>query len=325
SLHFTPDTLHSCIEMNIKSLVKRLPGFPLIARLLFNRSISPDTYRDLCRLSNEQLLSLMCYESHRIEKAFYNNLLKTKPAVFQKRHHRLGQIYRILSERGSAGDSSIVAWSRGIYNAFPDLEAGFIRPRSAPPPEFHPEAAEMFLKFLRSRRSVRVWAEQQPPISELRRIALLMIDAARWAPNSCNRQTWRFRILHQAGEKALLKKLKEEHCTRAPLLIFVGIDTRLYGGMGKEERSIYIDAGAAITQMLLVAHRCGLGSCWNHLGDDLINSRQANRRIYARFAEAMSIPAYIAPVALVALGRPAFTPPCPARMERAGVMIGRDG
>jgi len=307
--------------MKIKSFIKQLPGVRSIARVLFNRSIAPERYRDLCRLSNEQLLSLMCYDSHRIEKASYNNLLQVKSSLFQGRKDRLGEIYRILTERGFTGESPIEIWSRGIYNAFPDLEEEFIRPRSTPPPDFDPEGGEKFLKFLRGRRSVRVWAEEQPPLSQLQEIARLMIDAARWAPNSCNRQTWRFRILHRESEKKLLSKLKEEHCTRAPLLIFVGIDTRLYGEMGREELSIYIDAGAAIAQMLLTAQRCGLGSCWNHLGNDLINSRKINQRIYARFAEAISIPAHIAPVALIALGRAAFTPPCPARIERENIMI----
>lgn len=308
--------------MSWKATIKRLPGFRRLAGLVLRRPVAPEGYRDLCGLSDEELLSLVSYDSHRIEKGFYNDLLRIKPDLFRERKNRLEKIFRILEARGVKDEGPLFQWSRAICSAFPDLGNGFVRPRSSPAPEFDPAAGEAFLQFLRGRRSVRVWADEQPPPARLREVALLMIDAARWAPNSCNRQTWRFRILERAEEKSLLKKLKEEHCTRAPLLIFVGIDTRLYGGMGKEERSIHIDAGAAITQMILVAHSSGLGACWNHLGDDLISSRKVNREIYARFAAVIGIPRHIIPVAVVALGRPAFIPPAPPRIERARVMIG---
>jgi nitroreductase len=150
-----------------------------------------------------------------------------------------------------------------------------------------------------------------------------MIDAARWAPTSGNRQPWRFLIITRREEKELLMKIKEEHCVTAPLLIFVGMDQRVYGALGKDERGIYIDAGAAAMQMVLLAHKCGLGVCWNHFADDLINSRKVNQDIYRRFARTMGIPEWIAPIAIVAIGIPEFLPPEPARMAVDGLMIRR--
>ena len=304
--------------MSIKSSLKTLPNILYNYFLLAIRSnnASPSD-RDLSRLSSDELLSLMRHESHRIEKAAYNKLLLNTSKVknYQEKRERLGKIYQILEERGYTTNEPTIAWSRQIYDTFDTLEANFILKYSQQAHDFDPTLVKPFINFLRERRSVRVWAEEQPDQSTLRKFALDMIDSARWAPNSGNRQAWRFLVFNNPKEKELLRKIKEDHCTTAPLLIFIGMDTRLYGALGKSERSVFIDAGAAIMQMILTAHKCGLGACWNHFADDLINSRENNRKIYADFAKYFKIPDYIAPIALVAIGRPKFIPPQPARME----------
>jgi nitroreductase len=99
------------------------------------------------------------------------------------------------------------------------------------------------------------------------------------------------------------------------------MDTRLYGALGDSERSVYIDAGAAIMQMVLVAHSCGMGVCWNHFADDLIQSRPANQECYRTFCDEMHIPEHIAPVAIVAIGIPEFLPPEPARMDIEALLL----
>jgi nitroreductase len=142
-----------------------------------------------------------------------------------------------------------------------------------------------------------------------------MIDAARWAPNSGNRQAWRFRIVDRSAAKELLKPVKEYHCTSAPILVYIGMDERVYGALGTKERSLYIDAGAATMQMVLVAHSANLGACWNHLSDDLLESRSANREAYAEFARHLRIPDFVRPIAIIALGRAAYVSPPPARTD----------
>ena len=105
-----------------------------------------------------------------------------------------------------------------------------------------------------------------------------MIDAGRWAPNSGDRQPWRFLIMVEKAEKHLLKHVKEQHCYDAPCLIFVGADKRVYGGLGDNEAGLHIDGGAAIMQMVLAAHASHFGVCWNHFSRDLIESRPKQRR-----------------------------------------------
>lgn len=305
--------------MNIKTLVKNLPGVRK-----FYHPKTADVYKTLLAMSNDQLLSLMRHESHRIEKTIYNDIFTSNYNFYKEKWEKLGIIYQILSERGYPSNEPTIEWSRKIYNSFDKLETDFIQKYSLPATELDSNLAKSFIEFLRSRRSARVWSEEQPEHFVLEEIAYNMIDAARWAPTSGNRQPWRFLVLTKPEQKELLRGIKENHCITAPLLVFVGIDSRLYGAFGKSERSIYIDAGAAIMQMVLVAHKCGLGVCWNHFADDLISSRKENEKIYSNFTENLNIPDYIAPIAIIATGLTKFIPPEPARMEIESLLINRN-
>jgi len=272
-------------------------------------------------MSVQELLALMRHESHRIEKAVYNDILESKIDNFRKKRDKLRRIYDLLEKKGCPPDEPTLIWSKRIHDAFENLSEAFVYKYSFQRLPVDDSVRTQVIEELRMRRSVRVWADDQPDDDTLIDYATRMIDAARWAPNSGNRQAWRFMILIDAEEKALLARIKERHCVTAPLLIFVGMDTRVYSMFGAEERCIYLDAGAAIMQMLVTAQLYGLGACWNHLADDLIESREVNRNMYRQFARQMSIPDYIAPIAVVAVGKPAYLPPIPMRMPLESVIL----
>ena len=266
-------------------------------------------------LPDDKLMSLMRHEAHRIEKTIYNDILESKYDIYQEKKFRVDQIIKILISRGYEQSHPVIDWAFKISNSFDDLEASFISVYSKTPEPLQLSKASEFSEFLQRRRSVRVWAENQPDSNDLEVLALKVIDAARWAPTSGNRQPWRFKILTNDADKDLLAGIKENHCTSAPICIFVGMDTRLYGAFSDRETGIYIDAGAAIQNMILCAHSTGLGTCWNHFATDLIQSREANVKSYAVFTARLNIPDYIEPIAVVAIGYPEFIPPTPARMD----------
>ena len=268
---------------------------------------------DLQSLASEQLMALMRHEAHRIEKSIYNDIFRTKYAIYHGKWERLASIFAILEERGIDANEPTVLWAKQIAVAFEQLEEQFIRPNSRPAEPYVPTRVDEFQRLVATRRSVRVWAAEQPEQDELSSLGRKLVDVARWAPNSGNRQPWRFKILIEPEHKELLRGLKEQHCIAAPLLIYVGMDTRYYGGLTKEHTDLYIDSGAAIMQMVLAAHSAGFGVCWNHFAKDLVASRKKNRGLYERFAGAMNIPSWVTPIAIVAVGRPAFIPPAPPR------------
>jgi nitroreductase len=276
---------------------------------------------DRSALSDAELMAFMRHDAHRIEKSFYNRIFDTKRPFYEQRRDNVLEAVAMLERRGCDISEPTIAWAREIAETFEHLEDRFIHRKSTSPQPIDQHAAEAFLSLVASRRSSRVWAAMQPPEAELDAFARHMIDAARWAPNSGDRQPIRFKIIVDGREKALLAGLKEEHCYAAPCLIFVGSDRRFYGGLGQNEAGIYIDAAAAAMQMVLTAHAAHYGVCWNHFSRDLIDSRERNRAIYGAFAQAMKIPDYVEPIAIIAFGHAAFHPPVPPRMSVESMLL----
>lgn len=242
---------------------------------------------------------------------------------YKETEERLRTILDMLKQKfGDSDQHPVIRWMTDVADSYPDIGEKFVRPRSEPMPEFDPDKVNEFMSFVSKRRSYRVWAAEQPSVDMLLDVARKMIEVASHAPSSGNRQPWRFLVFHDPIKKSLLAGLKEKHCIEAPVLIFVGMDRTVYGAMGKHETGVYIDAGAAIMQMLLCAEAIGLGACWNHFAHDLIYSRVGNPERYRRFARELGIPKYIEPIAIVSVGRPAFRPPKPARLPVRELLIG---
>jgi len=282
----------------------------------------PKTRSQLKELSNQELLSIIQHESHRIEKAVYNESLSEKEDYYTTKNERVEKCVEILiNKRSFSSDHPIIEWAIDIQSILDEEDQEFIAEKSTSVPDTDFDELEKFVQFLKGRRSARVWAADQPPEEELKKVADKMVDGAKWAPNSGNRQAWRFKIITEDDKKKLLAGIKEEHTVSAPLLIFIGMDTRVYGDVADAETSIYIDAGAAIMQMVLTAHNAGLGTCWNHFGTDLINSRRSNQEDYKEFTEKLNIPPYIEPIAIVSVGKPKFIPPTPVRSPNERYLI----
>ncbi len=297
-----------------------------IARRLLGRKTSRPKLKvfhetDRSALSDAELMAFMRHDAHRIEKSFYNNIFTAKRSFYEQRRDNVLEAIQVLKQRGRDLTEPTIVWAREIAETFEHLEERFIQRKLTLPQPIDNVAADGFVSLAASRRSSRVWADNQPPAAELESFARRMIDAARWAPNSGDRQPIRFKIMTDSAEKALLAGLKEEHCYAAPCLIFVGSDRRFYGGLGEKEAGIHIDAAAAAMQMVLTAHAAHYGVCWNHFSRDLIESRESNTRTYKTFAEAMGIPDHVEPVAIIAFGIAAFHPPVPPRMNIDSMLL----
>lgn len=266
--------------------------------------------------TDENLLSFMRHEAHRIEKAYYNGLLVIDryKEIYLDKAIRISIIAEILIERDSKYKvNPTVLWAKEISASFDDFETLYVEKNSKEKYQIDESETHSLIEHLRERRSCRVWSKNQPSKEELENIANILIDSARWAPNSGNRQPWRFKIFTDQEDKQLFLGIKERHTVLAPLLIFIGMDKRLYGAFGKQETCLYIDAGAAIENMITTAQYMGYGTCWNHFGIDFIKTRKKNIKIFNNIKAVANIPEYIEPVAILAVGYPDFIPPVPAR------------
>ncbi|MFN0205435.1 MAG: nitroreductase family protein [Planctomycetota bacterium] len=146
-----------------------------------------------------------------------------------------------------------------------------------------------FWEILYGRRSIRKFDKTKPVPKEL---IEKVLDAAIWAPSSCNYQMWDFVVVNDPKLNEELGKLSTQ-MANAPVNIIVA-----YGRDYSEEAWANIQsASAAIENMSLAAHALGLGTFWITQTGDPEKVREMVGLPYERMV-----------VAVLALGYPAVFP-----------------
>ncbi len=109
-----------------------------------------------------------------------------------------------------------------------------------------------------SRRSIRKWEHDEPIDIDVYRELLW---AAQWSPSSCNRQPCDFILVNNRDKIKMISQIKRQvFIAKAPSCIVVLLNKSCY----QNDESYFggLDAGAAIQNLLLMAHHLGLGACW---------------------------------------------------------------
>ena len=181
---------------------------------------------------------------------------------------------------------------------------------------------------IKQRRSIRKL--QQNPVSN--KLVVKVLEAAGWAPSAHNSQPWRFIVISSAEVKRTLaeaiveawaedlkrdgvvieentRKERLDRYTNAPVLILAcstmeGL--RKYPDQQRQsfERDLAIQSlGASLQNLLLTAHKLGLGCCWF----------SAPGFCKETVRQVLKIPRTVEPEAFIILGYPAEKPPVPPR------------
>jgi nitroreductase len=193
---------------------------------------------------------------------------------------------------------------------------------------------EQLLELLRSRRSIRRFADQSVSREDLARL----LEAARWAPSNHNRQPWRFLVLDDRERirglarsvgQSLAVKLKSlpalasayagdlaHYATlfaQAPVVIValhkhpVSVSAALLEGVPNPGlvSGDPLSVAMAVQNLLLAAHALGLGAC----------VMTAPLLVQDAVAGALRLPAGHDLTCFVALGYPAESPEPPRRKK----------
>jgi len=186
------------------------------------------------------------------------------------------------------------------------------------------------MDLIKKRRSIRKYSARKVESNILREV----LEAARWAPSAHNAQPWRFIVLIDKALKQdfaeamanvwtadMIKdgtpmQVREEtrrasvkRFTRAPVLVVACLtinDMIKYADESRQkcERDLAVQSlGAAVQNMLLVAHAKGLGACWFCAP---IFCKDTVRKV-------LKVPEDVEPQALITLGYPAEKPSAPSR------------
>jgi len=154
---------------------------------------------------------------------------------------------------------------------------------------------------------VRYWDGRPVPQEMLEEI----VRAGQWAPCACDLQTLRVLIVNNPGPD--VAALFEGEVSGAPAHLLICQDRRPYEfyRASVPERNRGLDCGAAMQNMLLLAHALGLGAVWLTFFEP---QRQALR-------QRLRIPDDIDIVSYISLGWPAIEPLPPGRMELEAVLL----
>jgi nitroreductase len=162
------------------------------------------------------------------------------------------------------------------------------------------ETAVDFTTVLKTRRSVRAYADRAVPAAMLGRV----LEAARLAPSACNVQPWRFIVVQASSTRAQIAKHSADFVATAPVvLVCCGKRyPQAFNWMG--DKLFLIDVAIAVDHLTLAARNEGLGSCWIGAFHD------------QPIKELLDIPADHDLVALIPLGFPASEGLFHAQTER---------
>lgn len=158
-------------------------------------------------------------------------------------------------------------------------------------------------EVMKGRRSVRKWLNKAVGKNQI----LVLADAARYAPCSCNRQSIKLLVLQKREDIIFLgRKLSggTGFAHNANILIVILVDIRSYDFI-VEKYAPYLDGAAAIQNILLKAHESGLGAVWLNW----VMNRNNEDKIFKKF----NILPHLLPISAVAIGWPALVPSLPAR------------
>jgi nitroreductase len=134
------------------------------------------------------------------------------------------------------------------------------------------------------RRSIRTFTRDNVPFWMIEKT----VEAGLWAPSSCNLQT--IRVLIVDDEEGLTIFRKGE-VGGAPIYFVICQDYRPYEFFGTQipNYNRNYDAGAAVQNMLLMAHSLGLGAVWLTFGRD----QKEKVREHYKLPDHMHISTYI--------------------------------
>lgn len=159
-------------------------------------------------------------------------------------------------------------------------------------------------RLIYERRSVRHWTDEEVPDSVIDQV----LDAGLWGAHGCNLNSIRYLVVREKSAPGLFRGAD---IPGGPVHIVACQDRRVYYCMSgyvaypeRLENNRVLDCGAAMQNMVLMAHALGLGAVWLTFRPEMVT----------RIRERFGLPEHMQIVTYLDLGYPAQTPLPPGRV-----------
>ena len=149
------------------------------------------------------------------------------------------------------------------------------------------------IQLMQKRVSVRTYFEKDVSNDDIGKL----IECARWAPTSCNRQSWKVTIIRKTTKAFDLLAGANfggaGFANNAPVLLLLTVDLRTYG-MPREMNFPVNDGSIVASYFMLCATSLGLDTCWV--------SWQAALKVKKKIYAELNLESYFFPICVLTLG-----------------------
>lgn len=243
----------------------------------FGRSL--DKPEDVSSFDNEKLISTISKETH----SFYY------PVKGRVRTTDFLEELINEAEKRHIVNSRVIEGAKDFLNSkITEQNGEFIK-------QLYPDSnLTGFLSIAQKRQSIRKFKENKLDDALLNSILSCAIEA----PSSCNRQSWRFRIFKGQEDIDYISSIRRiPFIKKSPGIIAVFIDKSLYLNKKEHEYTVFLDAAAAVMNILYAAEDMGLSACWVNFG-----KLEITKKNMRQFKAKYNIKDKYLPVSLVVLG-----------------------
>lgn len=257
--------------------------------------------------SPEVVMANLTVSAHALDKSLC--ITHREPTRGRSEYQACKQMIAVLEKTSLSNDPSL-QWARETVEKYErSLSNSAYSAATSSPNVCEQKERDAFLTLIRTRRSVRHFKHGKIDASILSEL----VDIARWAPNSCCRQSVFFYVTEKQEEIAKCMNLTlGATCFSETIPYFICVcgDTRFYPLVDKG--LLYIDGAFATENLLLAAHAYGIEGT-------VLNWRQHMYGDEERLKQVLGITSHHSVVVNIAIGYPESVPSPPMRKDLRSV------
>jgi nitroreductase len=256
--------------------------------MTFIESIRANTYSDIY-YKEARLKSI----AHALDKTLSFNKFKEMDSVVKAIMKSSSEIAADQSH-----DPDLIAWCNNIIAEYKKRALG--NPASdVDSILFDNHDVAMLKTVIETRRSIRSFKSNKIGREKIDEI----LKAGLWAPSGCNRQSIEFLFLENKEDIKYCQRIAGEgnpFPQEASCAVVILADPRNYA-LPSQRHMGYLEGGAAIQNMLLMAHCLGVGACWLFWSG---GGKSGHRDFVTKF----KLDPWLLPVSMVCFGYPDVKP-----------------